>query len=325
MADRRASEFTHEPVLLAEVVDLLALPRGGVFVDFTVGSAGHLCAIASASDKQTRLFGVDRDPQAVAASRARLAGLSQFTKVIHASFGSVEESLACLEIEKTDAALFDLGLSSPQIDHSERGFSFQRDASLDMRMDTTQAFDASDLIMTAEFKELREIISSYGEERRASRIARAIVRARDSSPITTTGMLRDVIAEEVGQANLTRTLARVFQALRIKVNEELEQLRTALPLVIASLNPGGRLGVISYHSLEDRIVKQLFVKTAGACQCPPRLPICVCGARAITKTLTPKPIRPSDEEVARNPRARSAKFRVVEKLEYAGQTGGQNV
>lgn len=311
--------FVHRPVLLKEVVTWLSDSANGVFFDFTVGGGGHLRALAECAGAGAELYGVDRDESAVAVSSRRLSTYPQVKRIINAPFSTVAEVLRELDIKTISGALLDLGVSSPQIDRAERGFSFQGDAPLDMRMDQTQKTSAADLIATMSVSELTDTLWKYGEEKRSARIARAIVKARDSQlpdgqALQTTGDLRRVIRATVGEANLTRTLARVFQALRIAVNDELGELERALPQIIDSLSLGGRVGVIAYHSLEDRIVKQTFAKYSGACVCPPGLPVCSCGAVQEMKALTRKPIVAGGEEIMNNPRSRSAKFRVAERV-----------
>lgn len=308
------SEYKHEPVLVSEVVGWLSLPKGGVFIDFTVGGGSHLARIAEASAPEARLYGVDRDALAAETARERLAGFSQVQEIIHAPFATAVDSLAERQIEQIHGALFDLGVSSPQIDRAERGFSYQQGGPLDMRMDRDMTLTAADILNNSSQAELTRIISEYGEERRAARIARAVVAERESQAFSESIHFRKFLEKTLGAANLTKTLARVYQALRIAVNDELGQLQSALERVIDLLAPAGRVGVISYHSLEDRIVKKIFKSRTGECVCPPNLPVCACGAEASLKILTRKPVRPSASEVSENPRARSAKFRVAEKL-----------
>ncbi len=318
MTEQGVSEYRHEPVLVVEVVNWLSLPRGGVFIDFTVGGGSHLARIAEESSLDSQLYGVDRDTLAVETARARLASFSQVTEIIHAPFASAVDSLAERQIEQIHGALFDLGVSSPQIDRAERGFTFQQGGPLDMRMDRDMTLTtAADILNTASQAELTSMIYEYGEERRASRIARAIVAERESQPFSESRHLRALLEKTLGPANLTKTLARVYQALRIKVNDELGQLQSGLEKVIELLAPGGRVGVISYHSLEDRIVKNTFKSRVGECVCPPNLPVCVCNPTSTLNILTRKPITPTAEEISANPRARSAKFRVAEKIEVS--------
>ena len=322
VADLGGTEFRHEPVLLHQVADWLALPDGGVFVDFTVGGGGHLARIAEISSPETELYGCDRDEAALAATRSRFDKISnsstdsdsQLKELFHAPFAGCVSLLRMRNIDRIHGALFDLGVSSMQIDTPSRGFSFQADAPLDMRMDTTQAAGAAHLLNSATAGELTKIIFDYGEERRAKRVAQALVNARQERPLETTGQVSRALERELGSPNLTKTLARVFQALRIAVNDELGQLSEALPQVADMLAPGARMGIISYHSLEDRIVKRFFASRIGACVCPPRTPVCVCGARADLRILTKKPVTPNQKEISANPRSRSGKLRVAEKL-----------
>ncbi|HSH00696.1 MAG TPA: 16S rRNA (cytosine(1402)-N(4))-methyltransferase RsmH [candidate division Zixibacteria bacterium] len=315
MSEREGTEFAHEPVLRDEVTTWLALPTGGVGLDCTVGGGSHLAALAAGSAPGAEFYGIDRDRDAVAAARHALRDLPQVKQIICAPFGRLSAVLGELHITRIDRALFDLGVSSYQIDTPQRGFSFQQGGPLDMRMDTTMANTAADLVNTAAEAELSLIFFKYGEERRARRIAAEIVRQRAATTFSRVEQLRETIERAVGKANLTKTLARIFQALRIAVNDELGELERALPQAVAALNPGGRIGVISYHSLEDRTVKDFFRSRTGECVCPPGLPVCACGATAELTVLTRKPVTPTADEIARNPRSRSAKFRVAEKLE----------
>lgn len=322
VVDQRGAEYRHEPVLLDQVADWLTLPDGGVFVDFTVGGGGHLARIAELSAEGTELYGFDRDEAALAATRSRFDKLKnsnanvtlQLRELFHAPFAGCASVLRMRNIERIHGALFDLGVSSMQIDTPSRGFSFQADGPLDMRMDQTGSASAARLVNNSTVEELTKIIFEFGEERRARRAAQALVKARQEGPLETVGQVRRALEQELGSANLTKTLARVFQALRIAVNDELAQLREALPQVVDMLAPGARLAIISYHSLEDRIVKRFFASRIGACVCPPRTPVCVCGAHADLRILTKKPITPDQKEISANPRARSAKMRVAEKL-----------
>ncbi len=322
VVDQRGAEFHHEPVLLHQAADWLTLPAGGVFVDFTVGGGGHLARIAELSSPETELYGFDRDQAALAATRSRFDKLKnsnpnitlQLRELFHAPFAGCESVLRMKNIDQIHGALFDLGVSSMQIDTPSRGFSFQADGPLDMRMDSSGFTSAAELVNNSTVEELTKIIFEFGEERRARRSAQALVQARQEEPLTTVGQVRRALERELGSANLTKTLARVFQAIRIAVNDELTQLREALPQVVEMLAPGGRLAIISYHSLEDRIVKRFFASRIGACVCPPRAPVCVCGASADLRILTKKPVTPDQKEISANPRARSAKMRVAEKL-----------
>lgn len=322
MTGQGVNEYLHEPVLVTEVVSWLGLPRGGVFIDFTVGGASHLVAVAHASASDAQLYGVDRDALAITAAQKRVAAVSQVKEIIFAPFASSFEALAERGIKQIHGALFDLGVSSPQIDRADRGFSFQQAGPLDMRMDREMTLTAADILNNSSQAELARIFFEYGEERRSNRIAKAIVNHREEERFSESKQFQNFLERTLGPANLTKTLARIYQALRIAVNDELGQLERGLAQCIDRLAPGGRIGVISYHSLEDRITKKAFVAQTGECTCPPNLPVCVCGAKATLKILTRKPITPSAKELESNPRSRSAKFRVAEKLENQVTAGG---
>jgi 16S rRNA (cytosine1402-N4)-methyltransferase len=299
----------------AEVVSLLITDREGAYLDLTAGRGGHLRALAAQLGSQARLYGIDRDPTAVAESTHVLTPFVQFRKIIQAPFGELENVAAQLGEESFDGMLLDLGISSPQIDDPSRGFSFQADGPLDMRFDPSTDVTAAELINGLDQKQIAEILSTYGEERDAARLARAIVMERQKQPIATTMHLAAVVRAVVPYPHQTKSLARVFQALRIAVNHELDQLQQVLPTTLVLLKSGGRLAVLAYHSLEDRIVKRTFQDwTKPQCTCPPKFPVCVCGAKAVAKLVNRKILIPSDEEIAQNPRARSARLRVVEKL-----------
>ncbi len=310
----KVKNFVHQPVLLNEIVQALPVASDGVFFDLTVGGAGHLEELVKHSAPGASLYGLDRDSLAVAVATERLSTYPQVKRIINAPFSTFSQVIRELEIETISGALLDLGVSSPQIDWAERGFSFQGEAPLDMRMDSRQTLTASELVNELDATELASLFWKYGEEKRSRRIASAIVASRETQVIDTTGALRKVISSTVGPANLTRTLARIFQALRIAVNRELDELESVLPQVIDSLRVGGKVAVISYHSLEDRIVKQTFARYSGACVCPPGMPICACGAHKELQPLTKKPIGASEEEVKSNPRSRSAKLRIAERI-----------
>jgi len=304
------ADAPHVPVLLQEVVELLAPERGGFYVDATVGAGGHAEAILERGPT-ARLLGLDRDAEALDAARRRLARFGDRVVLVEANFGDLDEALT--GHPAPDGVLADLGVSSMQLDEARRGFSFRRDGPLDMRMGR-HGRTAADIVATASVNELTRIFREWGEERMAAKIARGIVRERTREPIQTTRQLARIVAEEKGGREKIDPATRVFQALRIEVNQELTALARFLAAAVARLNGGGRLAVISYHSLEDRMVKDAFRRDAGVCMCPPRLPQCVCGARAALKVLTRRPLRPSDSEVNRNPRSRSAKLRAAEKL-----------
>jgi 16S rRNA (cytosine1402-N4)-methyltransferase len=304
------ADAPHVPVLLQEVVELLAPERGGFYVDATVGAGGHAEAILERGPN-ARLLGLDRDAEALDAARRRLARFGDRVVLVEANFGDLDEALT--GHPAPDGVLADLGVSSMQLDEARRGFSFRRDGPLDMRMGR-HGRTAADIVATASVNELTRIFREWGEERMAAKIARGIVRERTREPIQTTRQLARIVAEEKGGREKIDPATRVFQALRIEVNQELTALARFLAAAVARLNGGGRLAVISYHSLEDRLVKDAFRRDSGVCLCPPRLPQCVCGARAALRVLTRRPLRPSEAEQRRNPRSRSAKLRVAEKL-----------
>ena len=304
------ADAPHVPVLLQEVVELLAPERGGFYVDATVGAGGHAEAILERGPS-ARLLGLDRDAEALDLARRRLDRFGDRVVLVEADFGELDDALA--GHPAPDGVLADLGVSSMQLNEARRGFSFRRDGPLDMRMGR-HGRTAADIVATASIGELTRIFREWGEERMAAKIARGIVRERTREPIQTTRQLARIVAEEKGGREKIDPATRVFQALRIEVNQELTALARFLAAAVARLNGGGRLAVISYHSLEDRMVKDAFRRDSGVCLCPPRLPQCVCGARAALKVLTRRPLRPSDSEVHRNPRSRSAKLRVAEKV-----------
>jgi 16S rRNA (cytosine1402-N4)-methyltransferase len=308
----------HAPVLLGEVLDLLEPERGGLFVDCTLGMGGHAEALLDASD-DVRLIGLDRDAESLALASRRLSRFGDRFRAIHADYRGIGDLLAEHAPGETLAgALADLGVSSHQLDEAGRGFSFSRDAELDMRMDRSTGRTAAELVNALDETELANIIYMYGEERRSRRIARAIVRARERAPIATTAELAEIVARASGIPRHKQRIhpaTRTFQALRIAVNEELDELDRFLGDAVDALSsPGGRLAVISFHSLEDRIVKQTFKALSGHCSCPPGLPVCACGATKRVRILTRRPIVPGDDEIAANPRARSAKLRAVERV-----------
>ena len=314
MASRR-NEGHHEPVLAGRVVELLITKVDGAYLDLTAGGGGHLKALAGHLDSKARLYASDADPEAVARVRRELADLVQLRAVVQTAFADIGSALVEFEDRTFDGILIDLGVSSFQLDEPSRGISFRYDGPLDMRFNPEAGQPASELINSLGVEDLRDLIYEYGEERQAARIAREIVRERQSQMILTTSQLRDIILAVVAPPHQTKSLARVFQALRIAVNRELEQLEQVLPAAVSLLNPGGRLAVLAYHSLEDRQVKRFIQREArGACTCPPEFPQCVCGAKPTVKAITRHPIIPDDAEVALNPRARSARLRVAERL-----------
>lgn len=304
----------HIPVLLAEVLEGLAIKPGGCYLDATIGGGGHAAAILEASAPNGRLLGLDRDPDAVVKATERLQPFGNRVQVAHASYVQLGEVIQHTGFPPLDGALFDLGFSSWQVNDPARGFAFRADGPLDMRFDpTADTLTASDIVNRWPESELANIIYRYGEETRSRRIAQAIVSAR---PIHSTAHLADVILAAVGRPRKARIhpATRTFQALRIAVNRELEALEQALPQAVAALSPGGRLAVIAFHSLEDRIVKQFFRQEARGCICPPGSPVCTCDYEPSLRILTRKPVIPTSEEIVGNPRSRSAKLRIAEKL-----------
>jgi 16S rRNA (cytosine1402-N4)-methyltransferase len=317
----------HEPVMIDRVTELLRPRPGGVYVDATLGLGGHAERLLQASAPDGRVVGLDRDPAALALARQRLAWASERLEVVNASFADLGEVAARVGLEAVDGVLYDLGVSSLQLDEGERGFSYRADAPLDMRMDPTAGITAAEVLATYPRAELARILREYGEERFAGRIARVLDEARRRAPVTTTGQLAELVKAAVPAA-ARRTgphpARRAFQALRIEVNRELDALRASLPQALDLLAPGGRLVVLAYHSLEDRIVKQALAGAAGrSMDTPHRLPVDPLVARAPTMAvLTRRPERPSEAEVAANPRAESAKLRAAEKL-HTEARGGQ--
>jgi 16S rRNA (cytosine1402-N4)-methyltransferase len=306
----------HRPVLLQETLKFLGPERGGLFVDCTVGLGGHSEAILQASS-ETRVLGIDRDLSALAHARQRLAVFGERFKAVHANFFDVTEVMREARESSPAGILADLGVSSLQFDSVERGFSFRFDAPLDMRMDPTGGETAAQLLAQLPEADIARIIFEFGEERRSRRIARWIVERREQGqPISTTKELADLVARAVGggKSKQIHPATRTFQALRIAVNNELEGLPGFVESSIDLLRTDGRLVVISFHSLEDRIIKQELRRLAGHCQCPPRLPACSCGARKVVEILTRRPVIPGAPEVEENPRSRSAKLRACRKL-----------
>ncbi|MDW7651084.1 MAG: 16S rRNA (cytosine(1402)-N(4))-methyltransferase RsmH [Bacillota bacterium] len=309
--------FSHEPVLLSETMALLKPKPGEVIMDGTVGGGGHSRAILEGIMPGGRLIAVDQDKEALAAAKETLASRDGQIDFVHNNFGNIKAILSSLGIPALDGILLDIGVSSHQLDEDERGFSFHADAPLDMRMNLEGPVTAADLVNTLAEDELSKVIRDYGEELWARRIAQFIVTKRKTSPIDTTGQLVDVIKAAIPARARRRgphPARRTFQALRIAVNDELGVLERAVTDGIDCLRPGGRLVIITFHSLEDRIVKKMFQQAAGGCQCPPGLPQCVCGNTPLVKVLTGKPVQAADEELSKNPRARSAKLRAAVKV-----------
>ncbi len=305
-------EFVHVPVLLQETLEGLAIRPDGIYVDGTVGGAGHSFEIASRLTQGGQLIGLDRDPDAVEAASARLQGLP--ATVVHCNYSEMRQALDGLSIASVDGILMDLGVSSHQLDEAERGFSYHADAPLDMRMSQT-GISAQDIVGTWSEQELTAILRDYGEEKFAAKIATNIVRARETAPIVRTGQLADIIRDSIPQKfrRDKNPCKKTFQAIRIAVNDEFGHLRNGLEAAFSCLKPGGRLAVITFHSLEDRIVKQQFAKWCSGCTCPPDFPQCVCGKKPMGKLVVRKPVTASDEELALNNRSRSAKLRLIER------------
>ncbi len=309
------SEFHHVSVLLEECIQGLNIKPNGIYVDGTLGGAGHSSRIAQELTTG-RLIGIDRDPVALAAAEKRLEPYRDRVTLVHSNFCQMDKVLGDLGIAGVDGILMDLGVSSPQLDDGERGFSYMTDAPLDMRMDSGDVLTADAVVNTWSYEELKRILYDYGEERYAPAIASAIVRRREQAPIRTTLELVDVIRSAMPPAALREKqhpAKRSFQAIRIAVNDELGSVATAMEKAIPLLNPGGRLAVITFHSLEDRIVKSAMASAARGCICPPEFPVCVCGRKPQVDVLTRKPITSTQEELDRNPRARSAKLRICQK------------
>ena len=310
------SEFTHRPVLLDECIEALAIRPDGVYLDGTLGRAGHSREIVKRLTTG-RLICVDRDQAALDAAEARLADWMDKVTLVHSNFDRVADILDELGLRGVDGMLFDLGVSSPQLDDASRGFSYMADAPLDMRMDRSEGLTAADVVNTWPQEELRRILQQYGEERYAPSIAAAIVRRRQERPISTTLELVEVIKSGMPTKALKEKqhpAKRSFQAIRIAVNDELASVDRMLQGAVPRLERGGRLAVITFHSLEDRIVKNALAQFARGCICPPDFPVCVCGRTPDVKLTPKKPILPSEGEIEENPRARSAKLRVAEKL-----------
>lgn len=312
--------FRHEPVMLQEVLDTLKLKRGSVVCDCTLGGAGHSVKMAAQVGEDGLLLGVDQDDMALEAAAARLEREAPGTptKLLKGNFGDLDNLLCSAEVPGVDGFLFDLGVSSPQLDIPGRGFSYNEDAPLDMRMDPgNNTLNAAEVINNYNEADLARILRVYGEEKFSSQIAREIVRRRETSPIETTGDFVEVIKAGIPAAARRHgghPAKRSFQAIRIEVNHELEVLERGLEAAIRWTNPKGRICVISYHSLEDRIVKHMFQEMSQGCICPPEIPVCVCGHVPTLKVITRKPLVASPQEVERNPRARSAKIRVAMRL-----------
>ena len=310
-------EYTHKPVLLDACIRALNIRPDGVYVDGTLGRAGHSLEIARRLTTG-RLICIDRDQAAIDAARVRLAPWLDRVTLVRSNFSELGEILSGAGVSGADGMLFDLGVSSPQLDDASRGFSYMQDAPLDMRMDTSAPLSAYEVVNTWSQEELRRILYEYGEERYAPAIAKAIVRARETAPVNTTLELVEIIRGAMPPAALREKqhpAKRSFQAIRIAVNGELDALPPMLEAAVDGLNPGGRLAVITFHSLEDRIVKRTLADLAKGCTCPPEFPVCVCGRKPRVRLVNRKPITADGAELADNPRARSAKLRVAEKCD----------
>ena len=311
------SEFVHIPVLLSEVLEWIRPRSAGAYCDGTLGGGGHSEAILQAAGPEARLWGIDRDETAIAAASGRLRAYPGF-QALHGNFHDAKELLASAGAPALDGVLLDLGVSSPQLDIPERGFSYHEDAPLDMRMDRSRGGTAAELLNSASEKELTEIIRDYGEEKWAARIAKIICEHRKLHPLETTfdlvAAVDAAIPKAVRRKEDGHPARRTFQAVRIAVNDELDPLDQALSDLVDCLKPGGRICVITFHSLEDRLVKRCFQRLQNPCVCPPKAPICTCGRKPVVRVLAGGAVQPGPEELARNPRARSAKLRVAEKL-----------
>lgn len=309
--------FNHVSVMLGPTVDLLGVREGGVYVDGTLGGGGHSAEILRRLNGTGHLYGIDRDNDALAAATARLGGAGNFT-AIKGNFHDVRALLEAQGVSQIDGMMIDLGVSSYQLDTAERGFSYHADAPLDMRMDQDQALTAADIVNTWPKEELTRILRDYAEEKWAARIAEIILEHRAKKPLETTGDLvacvDAAIPKKIRQQDSGHSARRTFQALRIAVNDELDPLRQALEDMVELLAPGGHLAVLTFHSLEDRIVKQTFRRLANPCTCPPKIPVCICGKKPVVRVLGGGGIKPDREEIERNPRSRSAMLRGCEKL-----------
>ena len=309
-------DYTHKSVLLNEAIDALNIKLDGVYVDATLGGGGHAIEIARQLDDGI-LVGVDQDEYAIGKATQRLAAHSDRLRIVRSNFSDVDYILSEARISHTDGILMDLGVSSFQLDDGSRGFSYNHDALLDMRMDKQSSTSAHDVINRYDEVRLTKIFRDYGEERWATRIAKFIVEARTKSTIDTTTQLVDIIKAAIpkaARADGPHPAKRIFQAIRIEVNSELDILEAAIESFVKTLRPGGRICIITFHSLEDRIVKNVFRKLAMTCTCPREFPICVCSKQSVVEIVTKKPIIPFDEEIEQNPRARSAKLRVAQKI-----------
>ncbi|MBO5056920.1 MAG: 16S rRNA (cytosine(1402)-N(4))-methyltransferase RsmH [Lachnospiraceae bacterium] len=308
--------FKHTSVLLYETIEGLNIKPDGIYVDGTLGGGGHSFEIAGRLSEKGRLIGIDQDEAAITAAGERLKKFEDKVIIVRSNYRNTKSVLSSMGIQKIDGMMLDLGVSSYQLDNEERGFSYRYDTALDMRMDLRQSLTAKDIVNGYGEMELFHIIRDYGEDKFAKNIAKHIVRARQEKPIETTGELNEIIKAAIPakmRAEGGHPSKRTFQAIRIECNRELEVLRESLEELIDLLNPGGRLCIITFHSLEDRIVKTAFKKAENPCTCPPSFPVCVCGRTSRGKVITGKPILPGAEEMDENPRSKSAKLRIFEK------------
>ncbi|WP_455949750.1 16S rRNA (cytosine(1402)-N(4))-methyltransferase RsmH [Eubacterium sp.] len=309
-------DFKHVSVLLKETIDGLNINPDGIYVDGTLGGGGHAYEVCKHLSSKGRLIGIDQDSEALEAARERLSEFEDKVTMVRSNYCEIDTILKDLDIDKVDGIVLDLGVSSYQLDNLERGFSYKADAPLDMRMDTRQMITASDVVNDYSENELYRIIRDYGEDRFAKNIAKHIVMARKKKPLTTTGELSEIVKESIPmkfQAKGGHPAKKTFQAIRIEVNNELKVLKDSIDTMIEHLNPGGRICIITFHSLEDRIVKTKFRENENPCICPPDFPVCVCGKVSKGKVITRKPIIPSEEEIVNNKRAKSSKLRIFER------------
>ena len=310
-------EFKHTSVLLEETIENLKIKPDGIYVDGTLGGGGHSYQIASRLTGNGRLIGIDQDGEAILAASQRLELFSEKVTIIRDNYCNAKTALQNIGIDKVDGIVLDLGVSSYQLDNVERGFSYKYDTDLDMRMDTRQSVSAKDIVNTYSEMELFRVIKDYGEDQFAKNIAKHIVKARADKPIETTGELNEIIKAAIPakmRATGGHPSKKTFQAIRIECNRELEVLKNSLDDFIEMLNPGGRLCIITFHSLEDRIVKSAFKKNENPCTCPPEFPVCVCGKASMGKVVSRKPILPTEEGIEHNKRSKSAKLRVFERI-----------
>ena len=309
-------EFVHKSVLLKETIDGLKIKPDGIYVDGTLGGGGHASEVARRLSDKGSIIGIDQDAAAIEAAGIRLKDFGEKVTIVRSNYCDMKSQLGKLGIDKVDGIMLDLGVSSYQLDTAERGFSYREDAPLDMRMDRRQKMTARDIVNDYEERELYRVIRDYGEDKFAKNIAKHIVAARQKAPIETTGQLTEIIRVSIPmkfQKKSGHPAKRTFQAIRIELNQELEVLKNSLDAMIDFLNPGGRLCIITFHSLEDRIVKSAFRKNENPCTCPSDFPVCVCGKISKGSIITRKPILPSKEEMEENSRAKSAKLRIFER------------